>query len=266
MNTLKLKSLNFAPSEITSASSLLNVDGRIFVCCDDQHSLYELRGQSWFQHKWSEAPVLPKNLKELKKVKPDFEALLGPIRDGAAMLLIPSGSKSNRTQVLKFDLQSHEFTAFDMLPFFQLLNHKLGSLNVEGTAIDGDDYIFMNRGALAEQSSLVRVEVSTLLIKSICKLDFGFLKDIPLHGSELCLFENKIYALAVAEDTSNSYDDGKVVGSALFEILLSDFSIQNAWQFELAVKLEGLCRYQNQWLVSTDPDGLGPSEFFSFDL
>lgn len=266
MESIFLKRLNFGISEITSASSLLSVDERVFVCCDDQHSLYELKDQAWVRHPWLDAPVLSKDPVELKKTKPDFEALLGPIREGAAILLIPSGSKSHRTQVLKFDLQTHEYSAFDMLPFFQLLNHKLGSLNVEGTAVDGSDYVFMNRGVGANLSSLVRVDIDTLHIKQITALDFGMLGRVALHGSELCVFQNKLFALAVSEDSPNSYDDGEVKGSALFEISLNDFKIQRSYKFDRVVKLEGLCRWQQQWLASTDPDGVGPSEFFSFQL
>jgi hypothetical protein len=88
-----------------------------------------------------------------------------------------------------------------------------------------------------------------------------------LHGSELSLFEGALYALAVAEATANSYDDGEIRGSSLVKLSLEPsekFKVLEQWIFDRPVKLEGLCRWDNKWLVATDPDGNGLSEFYTF--
>ena len=70
----------------------------------------------------------------------------------------------------------------------------------------------------------------------------------------------------MAEASPNSYDDGEILGSAIFKISPVTFKILDRWQFDRAIKAEGLCRYENQWLVATDPDGVGVSEFYCFNL
>ena len=82
--------------KINSASSLINLSGRVFLCCDDQYGLYELSSDGkWIHYLWELAPALPIELVELKKVKPDFESLLCSAFDLESILLIPSGSKLN---------------------------------------------------------------------------------------------------------------------------------------------------------------------------
>ena len=56
--------------KINSASSLINLKNRIFLCCDDQYGLYELSSNGkWTHFIWDLAPELPIDLLELKKVK-----------------------------------------------------------------------------------------------------------------------------------------------------------------------------------------------------
>lgn len=266
LKIIKLNSLKLGLAEINSASSLLNLFGRIFVCCDDQYNLYELQNdQSWIQHNWANSPDLPKDPHERKKLKPDFESLLGPIEDNKTIILIPSGSKSNRTLALIFDLESNHFTPFDMSGFFNKLGKLVALINLEGSVIYGDNYLFMNRGVQADPSSIISVNPKSFNINSITKMDFGSIDGTPLHGSELCIFEDNLYALAVAEASSNSYDDGQILGSSIFKISLDTFQILDQWKFDKPIKTEGLCRWQNNWLVTTDPDGIGQSEFFSFE-
>jgi hypothetical protein len=130
LKTIKLHSINLGLAEINSASSLINVGGRTFACCDDQYSLYELiDNQMWIKHSWLDAPTLPTEPHARKKLKPDFEALLGPIQgicpDNKRIILIPSGSKSNRTVALEFDLDSNSFTAKDMSSFFKNIGSQI---------------------------------------------------------------------------------------------------------------------------------------------
>lgn len=263
MKRIKLEPLYLEGPTIPSGSALINIEDRIFVCCDDMYSLFELLpDKKLIQHKWPEAPALPVDHKELKKVKPDFEALLDLGEN--KLLLIPSGSKANRTKALKFDLLNHQFAVFDMKIFFGNITEKLSLVNLEGAAAFKGDYLFLNRGALADLSSFLIVDQESFKIKSMVTVDFGEMKGIPLHGSELCIFEDSIFAIAVAEATDNSYDDGEIVGSSLFQICSKTFSIIERWEFDRPVKIEGLCRLQNHWLVVTDPDNVGESEFFTF--
>lgn len=267
MKKIKLNSLELCHSDISAASSLLNTGGRIFVCCDDQYALYELQNnKGWIQHLWPLAPHLPVDKVERKKLKPDFEALLGPLNDDNTILLVPSGSKDNRTQAFRFNLVEQSFVPLDMSDFFLNLSHKVELINLEGAAVYEHNYLFMNRGIGSTLSSLISVNPKSFAINNIFPLDFGSIDGVGLHGSELCLFENSLFVLAVAEASPNSYDDGEILGSSLVRLSLDNFQILDQWIFDLPIKAEGLCRWQDKWLLASDPDGVGVSEFFSFDL
>ena len=243
---------------------MLNCNGRIFLCCDDQYALYELNSElKWLEYLWGDAPALPTDPHERKKLKPDFEALMGPINEDS-ILLIPSWSKINRSKVLKFNLSTHKFSPVDWSSFYANLSKSGIELNIEGAAIYQNNYLLLNRGVKSELSSIINITPETLNIKNITKIDFGKIEGISLHGSELCIYDNYLYAMAVAEDSPNSYDDGKILGSSLAKISLQNFQIVDQCFFDRPIKSEGLCRYGNEWLVTTDPDGAGSSEFYSF--
>lgn len=265
LKVIKLNSLSLRLSEISSASSLLNLNDRVFLCCDDQYSLYELQNEKrWIQYNWANSPPLPMGPQERKKLKPDFEALLGPTIDDNSILLVPSGSKNNRTKALKFDLVSNMLSPFDMSDFYIKLAKEVALINLEGAVVFGENYLFMNRGIQSDLSSIISVNPKSFNINSIVRIDFGSRDGIHLHGSELCLFQDDLFVLAVAEASLNSYDDGEIFGSSLFKISLKNFQIQDQWKFDKLIKVEGLCRWQDKWLVATDSDGAGESEFFSF--
>ncbi len=266
MKPLRLTNLKINAPQINSASSLLDLEGRVFVCCDDQYCLYELQnGKEWVQHNWTEAPPLPADYLERKKLKPDFEALLSSAEDKNKLLLIPSGSKSNRTLALEFDLCTHAFRPLDLGYFFQQLGNRLEQTNLEGAVLYQDKYLFLNRGVESSPSSIVVVDAKTFSILEVRPIEFGELAGVALHGSELCLFEGALYTLAVAENTKNSFDDGLVLGSALFRMNIDDFKIIDGWSLGPDLKTEGLCRFNGKWMVTTDPDGKGISQFFELD-
>ena len=73
MKIIKLNLSIFNSSQINSASSLLNIDNRVFSCCDDQFALYELKDDHcWIQHCWKNAPLLSLDPMERKKNKTRF--------------------------------------------------------------------------------------------------------------------------------------------------------------------------------------------------
>ena len=262
---VKLNSLSLG-SNISSASSLININGRVFVCGDDQYEIDELQKDEWIKYTWDKAPYLPEEKKARKKLKPDFEILLRSFYNDKDILLVPSGSKSNRFQALKFNLINKSFVTIDMSEFFHKLSEKVSLINLEGAAIYDKNYLFMNRGINDDLSSIISVNPKTFNINKISKIDFGSIKGTKLHGSELCIFENHLFALATAEASPNSYDDGEVLGSAIFKLSLDKLKVLDKWKFDRPIKAEGLCRWNDKWLIATDPDGVGESEFFSFDL
>lgn len=258
---------SFKHQEIAAASSLINVNNRIFLCNDDQYSLFELvENLRWIEHRWKDAPLMPLDHTARKKVKPDYEALTKIDVDSNKILMIPSGSKENRVKVLAFDLVNNQFNPFEVLNLYADLKGKISSVNIEGAEFFRNHILLLNRGVSDQQSSLIKVNPKSFKIESNVSIEFGSIDGVPLHGSELCLFNDNLYVLAIAEDTPNSYDDGVVLGSSLFKLSVDSFEILEQWNFDKATKLEGLCRWNNTWLVASDPDGMGPSQFYSFSL
>lgn len=265
-NKIPLIKINLEDSRIGSASSLLNIDGIIFLCCDDQYGIYQNdKLPEWNYLSWSEAPQLPTDKIELKKVKPDFEVLIGPINN-EEILLMPSGSKENRSIALLYNINMSKFIKKDLRSFFNALREKIEFINIEGGVIYKDTIILLNRGVQKNLSSMVILQKETMEILKIIPLNFGEINSINLHGSELCIYNDFIYALAVGENSDNSYDDGEIAGSGLFKFSLNTFELVEHWIFDLKAKTEGLCRFNNEWLVVTDPDGMGLSEFYTFTI
>ena len=267
MKTIKLEKLDLSHESITSASALINLQKKIFLCCDDQYGIFELyQGNQWIHHEWPEAPVLPEDHQERKKLKPDFEALLKKHGSDDTIMLIPSGSTDKRTKILEFNLSNHQFSQIDMSFFYQRLSNKLNHVNIEGAVVHQSHYLFLNRGVKKELSSILRINPDNFEIETITPIEFGSINNVSLHGSELYIFNNHLFAVAVAEATENAYDDGKVLGSHFFQINLENFLIEKQWRFNESIKIEGLCRHQDKWLITTDPDGLGHSDYFSFNV
>jgi len=263
VKTIKLKhQSHLSHPKIHAASSLLNTESRIFLCSDDQYTLFELHENKWKSHSWDNAPTLPINSIELKKVKPDFECLLKISKNEIG--LIPSGSKDNRSLALILNFLSQEFRTLNLKSFFSELSMKIQKINIEGALSLESEYLFLNRGIGEFKSSIIRVDRDSFKIKNIHEIDFGLTDNLHLHGSELSIHNNKLFALAVAENASNSYEDGKIHGSGFFKLSMDNFEVEEIFIFDHIIKAEGLCRYQDEWLIATDPDGEGISQFYSF--
>ena len=147
---------------------------------------------------------------------------------------------------------------------YKNLWNEIQLLNIEGAALYKGNYLFLNRGIMSSKSSIISVNSNTLEIEKIAEIELGIIGDVFLHGSELCIHENFLYALGVAEDADNSYDDGPIIGSSICKITLDDFKVLDRWKLNLPIKAEGLCRWKDKWMICTDPDGAGASKFYSF--
>jgi len=267
MNIIKLIAYNIKDSAIAAASSLLIFGEKLYLCCDDQYTLFELDSNNlWHKHHWADAPILPTKSEERKKLKPDYEVLMNSYTNSSSLILFPSGSKDNRTLALEYDLALKSFRSIDLTNFFLELREREKLINIEGGILLNDHFLLLNRGIGDHLSSLISVDAKNFIPIFNQNIDFGKFKDGYLHGSELYLYDGHLYALAVAEKSTNSYDDGEILGSGIFKISLNKFEILEAWHFDRPIKAEGLCRFRGKWLIATDPDGEGLSEFFQFNL
>lgn len=220
-----------------------------------------------------------------KAEKPDFEALTCIEMNGQKKLLVMgSGSTENRKQALLFNPANHQIrTLINAVDYnFLAKNHALtggADLNIEAVCSDNQNlYIFqrgnINRHHGALVFDLAQIQEGKALEKTLVNALCLQLPDIDGSASgisDACFLKNKnlIVATAAVEQTANTYDDGKVLGS--FIVLLSldgktldSQVIQDANGQPLPIKVEGITWLESTadgevFLLCTDSDG-GDSE------
>jgi hypothetical protein len=279
---------------LSAASGLALIDSRFYVIADNDLRL-GIFSPTPNQNLNQLVPLLdgtlPKKKKELKKQKPDFEALF-VLNDSRlptqGLVAFPSGSTPQRfTGVFIPFLKVHtvdvpHLIRFDLTPIFNLILAQTGFLNIEGVLVDDDKILLFHRGNEKNDTNrLIEISKTDLIdtilkkaqkpptLQKVSQLEIGKLKNVPLTISDVTLFEGRRFFLAGAEDTQNSYDDGKVKGTVFGELLNSGKTtilghIENQ-------KLEGLAmnRIDKAILVYAVTDNDDPdqaSELLTFRL
>lgn len=249
---------------IRTASGLLSMHESLYLICDDFSGLFTRTlqdGWSTFASPSAISGIL--TYEERKKLKPDLECIFQSLHPENEIILMPSGSRPNRREALRFQIDSQKFRKDNFENLFSRLSEQIENINIEGAVRWHNQLILLNRGVQNSESRIVVVS-SDFKVEASYAISFGDLNSVPAHGTELCLFDDRLFALFSAENTVDSYNDGEVVGSGIAEISLQDFSLRSRSIFDRPIKAEGLARWNGKWLLCTDPDGSGGSEFYSF--
>lgn len=180
---------------------------------------------------------LPRDAAARKKVKPDFEslALLPPTMHCAhgTLLAVGSGSTARRQQAVLLSLAadgsvSHVVQHLDFSALYAALS--LPDCNIEGAVVCGDDLVLLQRANAGQaQNILIRVPLAQCLspltaafAPQITHCVLPTISGVPLGFTDGTLLPNgNILFSAVAENTSDSYNDGECVGAAIGEITLA---------------------------------------------
>lgn len=223
---------------------------------------------------------LPQDPVARKKVKPDLEtlALLPPLPGcvGGALLALGSGSKPNRETGVLVALGSPGKTngrmaKVDLKPLYAPLRKRFADLNIEGAWVSGGDLLLLHRGNKSDiRSACMRYDWNRVApwlaglqplpptAKSVQVMMLGAMDGIPWSLTDGAGLPNGEWMFSVvAEDTSDSVNDGACVGSALGIV---DVDGQVRWMLGLqgAPKVEGIAvqREADDWVVTlvTDPD------------
>lgn len=258
--------IQFEDIRIRTASGMFLYKGKLFLVCDDQFGIYEWSDtKGWSFHQWTNAPTVGSTYLQQKKIKLDLECV-GVTSNGEKILAFPSGSTVSRNLGLTLNLQTAQVEEVHLGQWFGLISKSVSIVNIEGYCLfDGFIYL-LNRGVQNQKSVLIKMNSNGTEIISTTELDFGSISGVLAHGTELAAFDNRLFALFSAEDTNDTYNDGAVLGSGMAEFDFSHMKFLKPKVFDQKIKAEGLVFWKNKILLCSDPDGNGPSQFFSAEM
>ncbi len=271
------------PSFLTAASGLVQSDDRLYVVADDELHLgiFAARGSAPGQlHRLFDGE-LPKDLEKRKRHKPDLEALtrLPPFagHPQGALLALGSGSKRrrNRGSLLAIDAAgalTAQPSTIDCSALYAGLADVFEDLNIEGAAVHGNELILLQRGNKgASANAVIRYVLAPLLAalstdaslptvtpRAIEWHTLGTINGVPLCFTDVSVLAGgELVFTAVAEDTDNSYQDGRCAGAAVGLIDASG-RLRHLETLSQPYKLEGLHAWREngaiEVLAVTDAD------------
>ena len=216
---------------------------------------------------------LPEEHKARKAAKPDLEALTGlPPFEGhehGALLALGSGSTAARTRGFVWGLEedgalSGEVVVLELGPLYEALAPRVHDLNIEGVAVQGERVLLFQRGnsetglnavvelALADviRDILERRPLEPGEIHGLHEFDLGDRDGVKLTFTDADgLPDGRVVFSCAAEDTTNPYDDGEIVGSGI-GLLTGDLQIE---RIELLAdrhhKVEGVDAIESDELI-----------------
>ena len=217
---------------LSAASGLVCAHGRAYVIGDDEHHLAVFRDRaSPGELLRVVAGDLPASKGARKRRKPDFETLVH-LPDEALLLALGSGSRTNRDRGVAVGLSANGVPAagtrlFDLAPVYEALRARLGSINIEGAFVLGDELVLLQRGQagqasmslhyrLREWRGVIEGHDAALQPHALRPFDLGAIDGVCLAFTDGAALPGGGWVFtAVAEDSDSSYADGPCRGSAV---------------------------------------------------
>lgn len=269
---------------LSAASGMARVGKRLFVVADDELSLgvFDLAVDGPGRMVRLFEGELPLDHHERKAEKPDLEALTAlPAFPGypfGALLGVGSGSKPNRQRAVLLHLDEYgaidgNVGHLDLAPMYEPLRARFADLNIEGLFISEGELCLLQRGnRYSPVNACIRFDwhvvdrwiqgASTVpTARSISEFDLGGIDGVPLCFTDGAALQGGGWVFcAAAEDASDSYTDGRCVGSAV-GIVNAGGKLVRLEQVAGAFKAEGIAAAGDgdplELLVVTDADDRG---------
>lgn len=246
-----------------SASGLLYNNNSILAIGDNSSYIYEYNLES---NQLQKHPLLEQSSEGiLKNIKPDFESLT---QFGNDIYIFGSGSTDKRNQMVQLDATTKKvITTTDLSNLYATMQSfgevKPENFNLEGAIYNGENWFLFNRGnGKNSKNSVFTIGGQNLtddfsIIYNTVKLPK--IKGVETSFTDAILVKDKIYFLATAEDTPNTYDDGEVLGSIIGRINPETMKVEFTKKITATAKLEGLALYSESekeitFLICEDND------------
>lgn len=242
---------------LSSASGLVCANGRVYVVGDDEHHLavfHDRAGPGGFHRLF--AGELPEDKKARKRHKPDLETLLWlPMRH--ALVALGSGSRPNRHSGVLIPLSAGGepaagLVSFDLQALYEPLRAALGEINIEGAMLLGEEFVLLNRGVAGRSdNAAARYPLQALTDAidgrgraltpiSIRRYALGHIEAVPLAFTDAAALPDGGWVFsAVAEDTDDSYADGRCSGSVV-GVVDPGGALVATHRLEAPLKVEGI--------------------------
>lgn len=251
------------PCHLSAASGLARVGKRLYVVADDENALgvFDLANDRPGTRARIFDGDLPLAHGARKAAKPDLEALtvLPPFAGYpfGALMAIGSGSRPARHRAALLALSAQgdiaaPVRAVDLAPLYAPLRSRFAELNVEGAFLTGGSLCLLQRGhrgaAVNASIAFAWSEVEHWLVgsgpapqaTSESQFQLGAIASVPLCFTDGCAMADGGWVFcASAEDTVNSYADGRCLGSAIGVVGASG-TLERLQPLDLVCKVEGI--------------------------
>ena len=227
-----------------AASGLIYIDQNLYLISDNSGFLYKYDLINKNLYKFPILDDAQENM--IKKEKPDFESIT--LRNNQ-FYIFGSGSTKKRDIRAKFNLETKSVETKDISKLYKNLKKTANcdddGLNIEGSFyIDETLYLFnRGNGDTAKNGIFVRNKKEDSL--NFTPLSLPIINNVETSFTDAVFYDSKIYFLACAENTSNTYDDGAIYGSILGSINIETLKIEQTIQITNNQKFEGLTVYSN---------------------
>ncbi len=273
---MKFRLINTFPLVVPSVSGMDFYDGNLVMISDSANeiSICNQQGEliQILHSKDLKINELP------KKDKADFEAsTLLSYKSSTFLLVLGSGSTvKNRNLAKLFDLDSDKTIQFDLFPFYDAIRTKyrieIIDWNIEALACYQDRLFFFNRGTNSvfevnqtDFFNFLKQKSTNFTSKNYqLKLDQLYGYDLGISGVNVDE-SGTFYCTASAENTSDWYNDGEIIGSVITSFNIQELKDEMELNFEpfkingklAPMKLEAICQTndRNRFFVASDNDG-----------
>jgi len=242
---------------VRAASGLVKNGNDFYVVADDDLALaiFRFETEAKVEFKPLLSGKLPEDPVQRKKLKPDWESLTRIFFDEqpSALLAIPSGSTTNRQKGILIYFDERSPVPIDFSPLYEKLGQKYSELNIEGACFCGNVFKLFQRGnGPSGQNAVIDLDTGEFLknllesssvtpncLRGSREYDIGSVDGHRLDFTDACALQDSIWFLAVAENSSSTYEDGLYQG-AILGCMDASGSMIHKFKIECPQKPEGL--------------------------
>lgn len=251
-------------AHVSAASGLVQIGDTLVVALDDEHHIGLFpRGGSGAGRAVRILPGdLPASSAERKRRKPDLEAVVRIDRDDPddadIVVAFGSGSAAHRSRAVVLtitddgDLGAAHGAVLDLDALYSGLRTEVEDLNIEAAVVLDRHLVLVARAnGTVRHNTVIRFPIDAVrrwidgrgdvpAPVSVDPLDLGSVDGVPLGVTDATAHPDGGWLVsAAAEDTLDSYADGRVVGAALVWMSVALDPIAR-WILRPVVKVEGI--------------------------